>query len=71
MTTAYKKVFKDQPKIKQGVRYKSDFQLIFHSNGEVDRQASMEQHMKSIHNSFVQSWVQARAITAHEGEEES
>jgi hypothetical protein len=71
MTTAYKKVFKDKPKIKLGIRYKSDFQIIFQSNGEVDRQATMEQHTKSIHNSFFLSWVQARAITAHEGEEES
>jgi len=64
MITAYQKVFKDQPKIKQGIRYKSDFQIIFQDNGEVDRQAIMEQHTKSIHNIFFQSWVYARATTA-------
>lgn len=71
MTTAYQKVIKDQPRIKQGIRYKSDFQIIFQNNGEVDRQATMEQHTKCIHNTFVHSWTQARASTAHEGEEES
>lgn len=71
MTTAYKKVFKDQPKIKLGIRYKSDFQVIFKINGEMDRQATMEQHTKSIHNTFFQSWVQARGITTRPQEEES
>jgi hypothetical protein len=71
MTTVYKKVFKDQPKIKLGIRYKSDFQIIIQDNGEVDRQATMEQHTKSIHNTFFQSWVQAKAITVYKEEEES
>jgi hypothetical protein len=70
MTTAYQEVFKDQPKIKLGIRYKSDFPIIFQDNGEVDRQATMEQHTQSIHNTFFQSWVQARAITAYKEEEE-
>ena len=71
MTTAYQMVLKDQPKIKQGIRYKSDFPIIFQDNGEVDRQATMEQHSKSIHNTFFQSWVQAKSITAYKEEEES
>jgi hypothetical protein len=71
MMKSYEEVFNDQPKIKQGIRYKSDFHVIFLDNGEVDRQATMEQHTKSIHNTFFQSWVQARAITVHEEEEES
>jgi hypothetical protein len=71
MNTAYQIVLKDQPKIKKGIRYKSDFQIIFQDNGEVDRQATMEQHTKCIHNTFFQSWVQAKSITAYKEEEES
>jgi len=71
MITAYQKVFKDQPKIKPGNRYKSDFQIIFHDNGEVNQESTTEQHTKSIHNTFFQSWVKVRAITAHEEKEES
>jgi len=71
MMKCYEEVFNDQPKIKQGIRYKSDFHVIFLENGEVDRQAIMEQHTKSIHNTFFQSWVHARASTVHEEEEES
>lgn len=63
MITAYKKIFKKQPKIKQGIRYKSDFQIILQDNGEVDRQATMEQHNKSIHNTFFKSWSQDRPST--------
>jgi hypothetical protein len=63
MNAAYVSVLGNRPKIKQGIRYKSDFQIIFQDNGEVDKEATMKQHNSSIHNTFFLSWVKAKQGT--------
>jgi len=56
MITAYKDILNTIPKIKQGARYKSDFQICFKPNGEVDREKTINQHQDSIHNDYFKSW---------------
>jgi len=60
MQQAHMEILNASPKIKKGVRYKSDFQIQFQPNGEVDKEATWKQHDDSIHNKFLASWREAR-----------
>lgn len=60
MERAYTEILKASPKIKKGIRYKSDFQIQFKPNGDVDKEATWKQHKDSIHNDFVASWRSSR-----------
>ena len=46
-------------KLKPPSKYKSDFQMTFLPNGELDRQAMFKMHEEAIHNHFVRSRLQA------------
>lgn len=60
MQQAYTEILNASPKIKKGIRYKSDFQIQFKPNGDVDKEATWKQHKDSIHNDFVASWRASR-----------
>jgi len=46
-------------KLKPPSNYKSDFQMTFLPNGELDREAMFKMHEEAIHNHFVRSRLQA------------
>lgn len=49
-------------KLKQPSQYKSDFQMTFMPNGELDRQAMFKMHEEAIHNHFVRSRLNAISL---------
>jgi hypothetical protein len=46
-------------KLKPPSNYKSDCQMTFLANGELDREAMFKMYDEAIHNHFVQSRLQA------------
>ena len=63
MQQAYTEILNTSPKIKKGSRYKSDFQLQFKPDGDLDKEATWKQHDNSIHNKFITSWRASRVTS--------
>jgi len=64
LTVAMNKAFAsitgaNMAKLKPPSNYKSDFQMTFLPNGELDREAMFKMHEEAIHNHFVRSRLQA------------
>ena len=62
MKAVYMEELGADPKLKGFEKYKTDFRMIFRTNGELDWEKTIRLHENSIHNKYVQSWRQARGI---------
>ena len=67
LTNAMNKAFTsitgaNMAKLKPPSNYKSDFQMTFLPNGELDREAMFKMHEEAIHNHFVRSRLQAISL---------